>query len=97
MSSNNIAKLCFSLTSRAENTTLEILPVMNAFLQVCKKAKAALKVEADRRKYITILELSVPKNDEIRCRDLAEALIAAELGNNVKYSRVKCQQNFWES
>jgi len=53
-----------------------------------------LRVEAGSNVYNTIIEFFSSKDEFSYCSKVIEALITAELGDEVAFSRVSCTKNF---
>ncbi len=87
-------RVCYGLYSRIPHTTLDIMPLVKAFLHACRNSRIVLRVEAGSSIYNTIIEFRSPKGEFSYCSKVIEALIAAELGDEVSYSRVSCSENF---
>lgn len=70
------------------------MPLIRAFLNACRSSRIVLRVEAGSNVYNTIIEFFSSKDEFSYCSKVIEALITAELGDEVAFSRVSCTKNF---
>ena len=92
--SKEYVRVCYGLYAKTSRTTLDVMPLIKAFLHACRNSRIILRVEAGQGIYETIVEFKGPKSELSNCGKIIEALITAELGDEVNYSRVPCDENF---